>query len=202
MKKLFLAAIAACFSLASFAQQALWSGESVVSPDIHADNTVTFRYRAPKAVKVQVTGDFLPSQLVEIPNMNMKMEAPGVADLKEGKDGVWEFTTEKPLDPELYSYSFIVDGLKVMDPANVYMNRDVASVTNIFIISKSDGDKGDLYSVNDVPHGTVSRIWYNSPTLNMNRRLTVYTPAGYETSKQKYPVFYLLHGAGGDEEAW
>ena len=202
MKKFLMAAVAACFSLAANAQQALWSGETVVSPDIHPDNTVTFRFKAPKAVTVQVTGDFLPATLVDVPGRNMKMEAPGVANLKEGKDGVWEYTTEKPLDPELYSYSFIVDGLKVMDPANVYMNRDVASVTNIFIVSKNKGDKGDIYSVNDVPHGTVSRTWYNSPSLNMNRRLTVYTPAGYEISKQKYPVFYLLHGAGGDEEAW
>lgn len=201
MKHFVLTALAVCFSLATYAQQALWSGESVVSPDIHADNTVTFRYRAPKAVRVQVTGDFLPNQLIEVPGRG-QMESAGVADMKEVKDGVWEFTTPAPLDAELYSYSFIVDGLKVMDPANVYMNRDVASVTNIFIVSKEKGDKGDLYKVNDVPHGTVSRIWYNSPSLNMNRRLTVYTPAGYETSKQKYPVFYLLHGAGGDEEAW
>ena len=87
----------------------------------------------------------------------------------------------------------------MMDPANVYMIRDVATVTNVFIIG---GGRADLYKVNDVPHGTVSRMWYNSPTLGMDRRLTVYTPAGYETSGKRYPVFYLLHGMGGDEEAW
>ena len=70
---------------------------------------------------------------------------------------------------------------------------------NIFII---DGDRGELYRVNDVPHGSVKRTWYNSPTLGKDRRITVYTPAGYEQSKEKYPVLYLLHGAGGDEEAW
>ncbi len=169
----------------------------MASPEIHSDNTVTFRLKAPKAVSVQVTGDFLPARPIETPRGIW--EAPGIADLKEGKDGVWEFTTSEPLKPELYSYSFIVDGLKMMDPSNVYLIRDVATVTNVFIIG---GDRADLYEVNDVPHGTVRRMWYNSPTLKMDRRLTVYTPAGYETSGKRYPVFYLLHGAGGDEEAW
>ncbi len=183
-------------SAVTFAQQALWGGAPVVSPEIHEDNTVTFRLKDPKAIKVQVTGDFLPTQKIKTPFG--EFDGPGVADLKEGKDGVWEYTTE-PLAPELYSYSFIVDGLKIMDPSNVYMIRDVASVTNVFIIG---GGRADLYKVNDVPHGTVSRMWYNSPTLGMERRITVYTPAGYETSGKRYPVFYLLHGMGGDEEAW
>lgn len=181
----------------SYAQQALWGGGPVVSPEIHENNTVTFRLKAPKAVKVQVTGDFLPTQ--KIKTQFGEFDGPGVADLKEGKDGVWEYTTPEPLSPELYSYSFIVDDLKMMDPANVYMIRDVATVTNVFIIG---GERADLYKVNKVPHGTVSRVWYNSPALEMDRRLTVYTPAGYETGGKRYPVFYLLHGMGGDEEAW
>lgn len=181
----------------SYAQQALWGGGPVVSPEIHENNTVTFRLKAPKAVKVQVTGDFLPTQ--KIKTQFGEFDGPGIADLKEGKDGVWEYTTPEPLNPELYSYSFIVDDLKMMDPGNVYMIRDVATVTNVFII---DGGRADLYKVNKVPHGTVSRVWYNSPALGMDRRLTVYTPAGYETSDKRYPVFYLLHGMGGDEEAW
>ena len=197
MKKLFLLSALLLMSAITFAQQALWGGAPVVSPEIHEDNTVTFRMKAPKAVKVQVTGDFLPTQKIKTPFG--EFDGPGVADLKEGKDGVWEYTTPEPLAPELYSYSFIVDDLKIMDPSNVYMIRDVASVTNVFIIG---GGRADLYKVNDVPHGTVSRIWYNSPTLGMERRLTVYTPAGYETSGKRYPVFYLLHGMGGDEEAW
>ena len=179
----------------TFAQQALWGGAPVVSPEIHDNNTVTFRLKAPKAVKVQVTGDFLPTQKIKTPFG--EFDGPGVADLKENKDGVWEFTTPEPLKPELYSYTFLVDGLKINDPANVYMIRDVASVTNVFIIG---GDERiDLYKVNKVPHG---KVWYNSPTLGMDRRLTVYTPAGYETSGKRYPVFYLLHGMGGDENAW
>lgn len=197
MKRLLILFAALLFGTTAFGQQALWGGSQIVSPEIHEDCTVTFRLRAPKAVKVQITGDFLPTQKIETPFG--KFDAPGVADLTEGKDGVWEFTTEEALAPELYSYTFIVDGLRMMDPSNVYMIRDVASVTNVFIIG---GDRADLYKVNDVPHGTVARRWYDSPTLGMERRLTIYTPAGYEQSKQRYPVFYLLHGMGGDEEAW
>ena len=173
----------------TFAQQALWGGAPVVSPEVHDNNTVTFRLKAPKAVKVQVTGDFLPTQKIKTPFG--EFDGPGVADLTENKDGVWEFTTPEPLKPELYSYTFLVDGLKITDPSNVYQIRDVASVTNVFIIG---GDRADLYKVNKVPHGTVSKVWYHSDVLD--------TPAGYETSGKRYPVFYLLHGMGGDENAW
>lgn len=197
MRKILFFSVLMLVCTVAFAQQALWGGAPVISPEIHDNNTVTFRLKAPKAVKVQVTGDFLPTQKIKTPFG--EFDGPGVVDLKEGKEGVWEFTTPEPLKPELYSYSFIVDDLKIMDPSNVYMIRDVASVTNVFIIG---GERADLYKVNDAPHGTVSRIWYNSPTLGMNRRMTVYTPAGYETSGKRYPVFYLLHGMGGDEEAW
>lgn len=175
----------ACVCTWTFAQQALWGGQPIVSPEIHPDNTVTFRFLAPKAIKVQVAGDFL--------------RAPGVADLKETERGVWEYTTPEPLASELYGYSFIVDGVRMPDPNNIYQSRDVTTVTNIFIIG---GGQGDLYKVNDVPHGTVAKCWYDSPALGIDRRLTVYTPAGYETSKKNYPVLYLLHGMGGDEEAW
>lgn len=181
----------------TFAQQALWGGAPVVSPEVHDNNTVTFRLKAPKAVKVQVTGDFLPTQKIKTPFG--EFDGPGVADLTENKEGVWEFTTPEPLKPELYSYTFLVDGLKITDPSNVYQIRDVASVTNVFIIG---GDRADLYKVNKVPHGTVSKVWYHSDALDLDRRLTVYTPAGYETSGKRYPVFYLLHGMGGDENAW
>ncbi|MBQ8224930.1 MAG: esterase [Bacteroides sp.] len=197
MKRMMLFSALMLIAALSFAQQALWGGAQVVSPEIHDDNTVTFRLRAPKAVKVQVTGDFLPTQKIETPYG--EFDAPGVADLTENREGVWEYTTPAPLAPELYSYTLLVDGLKINDPANVYMIRDVASVTNVFIIG---GEHADLYKVNNVPHGTVSKLWYNSPTLGLNRRLTVYTPAGYETSSKRYPVFYLLHGMGGDENAW
>ncbi|WP_321424064.1 alpha/beta hydrolase-fold protein [uncultured Bacteroides sp.] len=197
MKRLTILAAGLLMCVMTFAQQALWGVPQVISPEIHDNNTVTFRLKAPKAVKVQVTGDFLPTQKMKTPYG--EFDAPGFADLTEGKDGIWEYTTSNQLKPELYSYSLIVDGLRTIDPNNVYLNRDVASITNIFIIG---GERADLYKVNKVPHGTVSRIWYNSPTLGMERRMTVYTPAGYETSGKRYPVFYLLHGMGGDEEAW
>ena len=197
MKRFTILAVCLLMSVAAWAQQALWGTQKIVSPEIHPDNKVTFRFLAPKAIRVQVVGDFLPPTVVETPFG--KSEAPGVADLVEGKEGVWEYTTPEPLPSELYSYGFIVDGVKTTDPNNVYLNRDVASVNNIFIIK---GGAGDLYSVNAVSHGSVTRRWYDSPTLGKQRRITIYTPAGYETSGKKYPVFYLLHGMGGDEEAW
>lgn len=193
MKRLTALTVALLIGVTMFAQQALWGTAPVVSPEIHDNNTVTFRFKAPKAVRVQLTGDFLPVQ------KNAKFEAPGIVDLKEGQEGVWEYTTPEPLKPELYSYSFIVDGLRMNDPANVYLIRDVSTLTNVFIIG---GDRADFYKANPVPHGTVFRIWYDSPALGLERRMTVYTPVGYETSGKRYPVLYLLHGMGGDEEAW
>jgi enterochelin esterase-like enzyme len=183
MKKIIFCLTLQLCCITSFSQQALRNLASPNSPEIHSDNTVTFRLWAPKATTVQLTGDCLTQPIV---------------NLSINKDSVWEYTTS-PLSPELYSYSFIVDGVNVMDPNNVFMNRDVATVTNIFFIN---GNPADLYQVNEVPHGTVSRLWYDSPTLKMNRRITIYTPAGYENTKIKYPVLYLLHGMGGDEEAW
>ena len=197
MKRLTILALALFVTVTTFAQQALWGGSQIVSPEINDNHTVTFRLRAPKAVKVEVTGDFLPPQQMDTPFG--KFDAPGTAQLKEGEGGVWEYTTPDPLASELYNYSFIVDGQRMNDPSNVAMVRDVSSVTNLFIIP---GDPGDLYSVNDVAHGTVTRRWYDSPTLKEQRRITIYTPPGYESGKQTYPVFYLLHGSGGDEEAW
>ncbi len=126
--------------IAALAQQALWGNIPVVSPEIHENNTVTFRLRAPKAVKVQVTGDFLIPQKVK--TSNGEFEVPAIVDLVENKEGVWEYTTTEPLKPELYGYTFLVDGLKINDPGNVFVIRDVATVTNIFIIG---GGRADLY---------------------------------------------------------
>ena len=182
------------------AQEKLFQSADVKSPVVNADGTVTFNLFAPKAVVVEVTGDFLPSTKEEVPGFGT-VEKPGVAQLKEGPNGIWSYTTPK-LAPELYSYSFNINGLQgVKDPANVYMNRDIMTYSNIFIVSDAKGDKGDLYRVNEVPHGNLAKVWYNSPTLKMQRRMTVYTPAGYDKGKN-YPVMYLLHGAGGDENAW
>ena len=170
--------------ISTIAQQSLGRNSRVQSPEINNDQTVTFRLRAPKAVKVQVTGDFTPK---------------GRVDMEENREGIWEYTTPEPLSPELYCYNFIVDGLKINDPSNVFRIRDVSSVFDVFIIG---GERADLYKVNNTPHGTVSKVWYHSPSLGIDRRMTVYTPAGYESSSKRYPVFYLLHGMGGDENAW
>ena len=173
-------------SVGSYAQENLNfnARKEVTSPEINADRTVTFRLIAPNANNVELQGDLLG--------------AAGTAAMTKEADGVWSYTTA-PLASELYSYSFLVDGLKTRDPNNVYQIRDVASVVNVVILG---GGKADNYLVGDVPHGTVARRWYNSPGNGKERRITVYTPPGYETSKQKYPVLYLLHGMGGDEEAW
>jgi enterochelin esterase-like enzyme len=172
----------------SFSQQALFGGANITSPEINADNSVTFRFQAPDAKEVKISGDWMPA----------KGYTPGSEIMIKGDKGIWSITTAV-LPSDLYSYSFIVDGVKCTDPNNVYMIRDVASVTNVLIIG---GGKADLYKVNNVPHGSVTRRWYNSPSLGINRRITIYTPAGYENSKTEYPVLYLLHGMGGDEEAW
>lgn len=197
-KRLITLALCALCAMASFAQQALFDKASVVSPDIHKDGTVTFRLFAPKAITVQLTGDFLP-QVKRQTEMGV-VEAAGMVDLTQDSTGVWSYTSEK-LAPELYSYKFKVNGMDYLDPSNIYINRDVASMTSIFFITEKEGDKGYLYSVNNVAHGNVAKVWYDSPTLKLKRRLTVYTPAGYEKGG-RYPVLYLLHGAGGDEDAW
>lgn len=178
------------------AQEALFGAQQITSPEIHENGTVTFRFSAPNAKTVELTGDFLPT--VKMETQYGVMDAPGKAALTKDESGIWSITTEA-LNPELYSYSFLVDGLKTTDPNNPFLIRDVASVTNIFLIGEG---QDALYRVNDVPHGTVAKRWYESPGLKMDRRLTIYTPPGYEQSNEKFPVLYLLHGAGGDEEAW
>ncbi len=184
MKRLSFFVVCMLVCITTNAQQALWGVAPVQSPEVHENHTVTFRLKAPKAVKVQVVGDFLPQ---------------GAVDMVENAQGIWEYTTPEPLASELYCYNFLVDGLKINDPSNVHRIRDVISVFDVFIIG---GERADLYKVNSVPHGTVSKVWYKSPSLGIDRRMTVYTPAGYESSGKRYPVFYLLHGMGGDENAW
>ena len=197
MRKIVLVILAFVFiAFNSFAQQALFGGQQIISPEVKADHTVTFRIMAPAADSVQITGDFLPP--AKLKTQWGLIDVPGTAKLTKDDKGIWTFTSQ-PLASDLYSYTVIVDGFKTTDPSNVYIIRDVANVFNVFIVG---GGKGDLYQVSKVPHGTVARRWYDSPGNGMPRRMTVYTPAGYETSKEKYPVLYLLHGMGGDEEAW
>lgn len=184
MKKLILLflALIALTSEAS-AQQALWGVPQVISPEINPDNTVTFRLKAPDVSQAFVTGDFLDR---------------GKAPMTKTDDGMWQLTTDT-LPAELYLYNYIVDGLSIADPSNVFTIRDVCTVFNYFIVP---GKATELYNVCDVPHGTMRQIWYDSPSLGMKRRLNIYTPPGYETGDSRYPVLYLLHGMGGDETAW
>jgi len=170
------------------AQQAIGAGQDMVSPEIHEDHTVTFRLQAPGANEVKLTGDWMPAE----------GWVPGSVTMTKGEKGVWTYTTNV-MAPELYGYVFLVDGLRVNDPNNAFTSRDIATNTNIFIVG---GGQAELYKVQDLPHGSVTRRWYDSPGNNMTRRMTIYTPPGYEISSESYPVLYLLHGAGGDEEAW
>jgi enterochelin esterase-like enzyme len=196
MKK-FALVLALFVSVVAFAQQSLWTSAPSFSPQVNSDNSVTFRLMAPNATSVGVTGDFLPPKMVDTPYG--RFAVPDTAALTKDEKGEWTFRSSV-LAPELYYYSFIIDGVKVSDPSNVYQVRDVSTVMSIFIIG---GGRADFYKVNSVPHGTLSRVWYDSPSLGMTRRISVYTPTGYEANtKMRYPVLYLLHGMGGDEEAW
>jgi len=161
--------------------------KEIVSPEING-KTVTFRLLAPNASSVKLQGNWMPGQGWEA----------GTAELKKDASGIWSFS-KSDFIPDIYTYSFIVDGVKANDPNNSYQVRDVSSVMSMFLV---DGAQSANYKVQNVPHGTVSKRWYTSKGLKEDRRLTVYTPPGYETSKEKYPVLYLLHGMGGDEEAW
>ena len=174
-------------AMGSMAQQQLGQRPRVQSPVVNADGTVTFNFYDPTAQSVSVFGDFNEISGQQLP-------------LTKQADGVWTATTAV-LAPELYSYSLTVDGQRFIDPANSYVNRDISTLSNIFIVSKTAQDKGHLYAVNNVPHGTLSRVWYNSPTLGQQRRMTIYLPPTYD-GKKKFPVMYLLHGHGGDETAW
>ena len=189
MKKRQLLLAACCLMTLSstFAQQQLGQRPRVQSPVINEDGSVTFNFYDPSAQKVSVNGDFEQTR-----NQHL--------DMTKQDNGVWTVTTA-PLAAELYSYSLTVDGQRFTDPANSYVNRDISTLSNIFIVSRSNDDKGHLYSVNDVPHGTLSRVWYDSPTLGQQRRMTVYLPPSYD-GKKRFPVMYLLHGHGGDETAW
>ena len=118
--------------------------------------------------------------------------------MQRNERGVWSVTTP-PLRSEIYSYNFIVDGVRICDGGNMMRLRDGENHFSSVIVG---GDRGDLYEVQDVPHGELHTVWYSSPTLAMQRRAVVYTPASYASGKGKYPVLYLLHGMNGDETAW
>ena len=155
------------------------------SPEVASDNTVTFRLKAPAATTVTLNGSWLGAT-----NLPMTKDV----------DGVW-ITTVGPLKPQLYGYWFMVDGVRALDPSNSETERDGSRYNTMLMIN---GPESDLWTFKDVPHGTLQQVWYPSPTLKMNqRRMYVYLPPSYRNdSTTKYPVLYLLHGGGGDEDAW
>ena len=179
---------AVCMAFAVNAQEltnfAFGGRKQIVSPEVTAE-TVTFRLMAPYATEVKLYGSWMPGYGDRI-------------DLQRGEDYVWEVTIPAPT-PEIYTYNFFVDGVSVSDPNNVLMQRDGTRYLSMLLV---DGERSENYKEAN-QRGSVSHVWYDSELLGINRRMTVYTPYGYETNKKtKYPVLYLLHGGGGDEEAW
>ena len=156
----------------------------IISPEVTKDS-ITFRFRAEYATTVSLTGSW-------------QARGESAIAMKRDNNLVWSVTIPT-LQPDLYYYTFNVDGTTVCDPANPSIDRDGTSYRSIFLI---DGDHSRHYKDASV-RGNVSAVWYDSPTIGAKRKMMVYTPAGYDDNKKaKYPVLYLLHGGGGDEEAW
>jgi len=155
------------------------------SPQIGEDRHVTFRLRASDATSVVLSGEFMR----------------GTQPLEKGADGVWSITIG-PLAPEIYAYNFTIDGVKTIDPGN-YEVKTGSTASTIESILEVPGDKPAFYDAQSVPHGEIRTDWYDSKSLGSIRRVTIYTPPGYDSSgKTKYPVLYLFHGANADETAW
>ncbi|HEX4277700.1 MAG TPA: alpha/beta hydrolase-fold protein [Bryobacteraceae bacterium] len=148
---------------------------AVQSPEVHPDRSVTFRLLSPKAAAVQLTGDLVKSP----------------AAMERDTAGVWSITIG-PLRPDLYSYRFSVDGVAAIDPSNQTRPATMFAVP---------GEGPAIYDMRPVPHGELHQRWYMSKSLDTLRRVFVYTPPDYERGA-RYPVLYLLHGAGSDESSW
>jgi len=155
----------------------------VVSPEVSADRHVTFRINDPQAQSVRVTGG-------DIPGIGQS------GTMTKAANGVWEVTVG-PLDAGAYRYSFNVDGVTVVDPRNAAVSESLSNVSSLVVVPGSD-----YFDTKDVPHGAVASVTYYSTTLKKFRRMHVYTPPGYENGKDKFPVFYLLHGAGDNDDCW
>lgn len=154
----------------------------LVSPQVNDDRSVTFRLRAPNAESVLVKG------------------IAGHADIVMAKSdrGIWEATSE-PLAPELYSYTFEVDGALQIDPSNRFVKKWLTCGSLVEI----RGDKPLLTEKTNVDHGVVHHHIYPSDAAGHQRGVYVYTPPGYPSdTEEPYPVMFLLHGYGDDESAW
>ena len=191
MKRILTILAAALLTMTSLSGQELTNfamggrGPRIVSPEVK-DGKVTFRLAANYATRVQLSGNWMANPWT------------GTEDMKKGENGIWELTIDAP-EPEIYTYNFIVDGVSVNDPLNDKVQRDGTRYLNMLFIPGKRSE--NYYEAKN--HGSVTYRWYDSPSLGISRRMTVYTPYGYEKNpKAKYPVLYLLHGGGGDEEAW
>jgi enterochelin esterase family protein len=158
----------------------------VASPELHADNRVTFRILAPKADTVTLNAGDIPGN------------TPGGRTFSKADNGVWELTLG-PVDPGTYRYTFNVNGVPVVDPRNPAFsqsNNNLWSVVHVPGLTFADEV--------DVPHGAVAAVHYHSKTLGKDRRMHVYTPPGYERggADEKYPVLYLLHGSSDSDDSW
>src|SRR3954469_12879002 len=159
-----------------------------VSPEVHPDRTVTFRLFAPKASEVVLMGS---PGILEV----IKKPTP----LERGEKGVWSLTVG-PLPPGFYTYGYAIDGgLRMPDPSNPDLEVRRWGPTSSFIVP---GPEKAVFEERSVPHGTVHIDFYDSKNLGTSRMFYVYTPPGYETNRQKYPVLYLLHGNGQIEASW
>ena len=183
MKKYFFISVFALISITLIGQEIQNARpQQIVSPEI-ASGKVTFRISARDANSVRLYGSWMPQSATEL--------------LTKDADGVWSITINAPT-PELYTYNFIVDGVSVNDNANIFVQRDGRRFLSVLLI---DGPLTANYREAS-KRGNVDHVWYDSPTIGTTRRMTVYTPYGYMGSNKRYPVLYLLHGGGGDEEAW
>lgn len=167
------------------------------SPVVNPDNTVTFTYINDEADDVYLKGSFIPRKnflSTEFGSLGKDQKIK----MKEN-DGVWTYTTVD-LPSDMYTYYFEVDDEKMPDPLNPQSIRDISDILSYFIIP---GEMGDRFLNKNVPHGTVKKVWYPSALKGMSqRRMTVYLPPAYDESEKSYPVLYLLHGSGGDENSW
>jgi enterochelin esterase-like enzyme len=158
--------------------------DTLISPEVLSDHRVTFRIYAPKASEVTLRGDWMQTQ----------------DPLKLAKDekGVWSATVG-PLVPDFYSYSFDVDGVRTLDPKNPTIKQGITSLDSIFFLP---GQEATFEDNQAVPHGEIRKVWYQSSTLGLQRRMHIYMPPGYESGKARFPVFYLLHGGGDEDSGW
>jgi enterochelin esterase family protein len=173
---------------------------AVVSPELLDDHRVTFRVYAPNASTVTLNAGDLPPGTFAAPGGAPAPQTPGSpggAVFTKAETGVWEFTTAAPVPPGAFRYAIQIDGVRTLDPVNTKTSESNTAMWSMFFVPGID-----LEAVRDVPHGAVAEVFYASTVLKTTRRMHVYTPPGYEARGQKYPVFYLLHGAGDTDDAW